>query len=347
MGTHRRFGGWASALWAPAVSGSLVACSTACTTPQTRPQLDVDSPEALVDQPIRIQITGVAAHQPVTITAATDTDRTTWRADATFVADAGGVVDLTTAAPESGSYQGVDGMGLFWSMSPDGGDGDTEVFRPESVDGGGSYAVSLSAAVDGLEVASMTVRRVLAAADVKVRALTLDADGVLTLLSHRRMGRRGGPGAVVGRLRGRPRPGRRRCAARLPRLPRSGSGLLRSTRSAADTAGCSAGVLRDRGALAQQGAVGRLGTGDRPGLLARHGGGDAACRPLPRIGTGRRPVRAHRTGDLGHPKAAPHGPSTSSRCSRARCPWPTSARRCSPSPAAPTCSGHPEVPPPT
>lgn len=39
-------------------------------------------------------------------------------ADATFTADARGVVDLATSRPISGTYAQADGSGLFWSMAP-------------------------------------------------------------------------------------------------------------------------------------------------------------------------------------------------------------------------------------
>jgi dienelactone hydrolase len=198
---RRRFGAFVLALVTPA-------CLVACTA-TTKPTFTVDRPEALIDQPVHIQLAGVPANQPVTVTAeAAATQGPAWRAEATFVADPAGVVDLTTAAPESGTYQGVDGMGLFWSMDPDRGDGDTETFVPEPVDGGRSYAVALTARVGDDVVASTTVRRVFTAADVAVRELTLGADGFLGTLftppagSPRRPGvlllggSEGGPGPI-------------------------------------------------------------------------------------------------------------------------------------------------------
>jgi dienelactone hydrolase len=198
---RQRIGAFVLAVVTPVL---LMAC-----TATTKPMFTVDRPDALIDQAVRIQISGLPANQPVTVAAeAATTQGPTWRAEATFVADPAGVVDLTTAVPDSGSYQGVDGMGLFWSMDPDGGSGDTETFVPESVDGGRSYAVSLSATVGGDVVASTTVRRVFTAADVTVRELTLDADGLLGTLftppagSPRRPGvlllggSEGGPGPI-------------------------------------------------------------------------------------------------------------------------------------------------------
>lgn len=44
--------------------------------------------------------------------------RLVYRAEARFVADAHGRVDLATAAPLAGSYSGADVQGLFWSATP-------------------------------------------------------------------------------------------------------------------------------------------------------------------------------------------------------------------------------------
>jgi dienelactone hydrolase len=47
-------------------------------------------------------------------------DQLWWRSEAVFNSGAQGTIDLETQAPVSGSYRGIDGMGLFWSMKPDG-----------------------------------------------------------------------------------------------------------------------------------------------------------------------------------------------------------------------------------
>src|SRR5690348_4966717 len=85
------------------------------------------SPErAPIDEPVAIRLTDLAPGGLVTVRArmATYFDGGTWASEATFVADAAGEVDLTRDAPSSGSYEGVDPMGLFWSMRR-AGDSDT------------------------------------------------------------------------------------------------------------------------------------------------------------------------------------------------------------------------------
>jgi pimeloyl-ACP methyl ester carboxylesterase len=55
--------------------------------------------------------------QPVVLHAqAHDEAKRLWSARATFIADAQGMVNVRRQAPQSGSYEGIDAMGLFWSM---------------------------------------------------------------------------------------------------------------------------------------------------------------------------------------------------------------------------------------
>jgi hypothetical protein len=70
----------------------------------------------LADQPVHLKVSGLAPRQKVTVTStAVDYERGQWRGQAIFRAEGRGVVSLDQARPISGSYQGVDGMGLFCS----------------------------------------------------------------------------------------------------------------------------------------------------------------------------------------------------------------------------------------
>jgi dienelactone hydrolase len=82
-------------------------------------QLNVTPETSLVDEGVVIRITGLAAGQYVTLRAETkDGALRSWSSSATYAADASGAVDLTRQAPLSGTYSGVDGLGLLWSMTP-------------------------------------------------------------------------------------------------------------------------------------------------------------------------------------------------------------------------------------
>jgi dienelactone hydrolase len=74
---------------------------------------------ALVDELVRIQVSGARPHGRVSISAeTTGAQREVWRSMASFRADDLGHVDLSTQDPLEGSYSRADPMGLFWSMRP-------------------------------------------------------------------------------------------------------------------------------------------------------------------------------------------------------------------------------------
>ena len=118
---------------------------------------------ALIDVPVAIRVSGVAPDANVTLRAsATDAQKHEWKSEATFVADAHGIVDVTKSAPLSGSYSGADAMGLFWSMTAS---GNLPVFARGTMR---SYDVTFEALVDGAIVGSANVTRQIVAPDVTV-----------------------------------------------------------------------------------------------------------------------------------------------------------------------------------
>lgn len=88
--------------------------------------------DALIDVPRHLVVHGAAPGAHVTLTAHTArAGGVVWHAEATFVADADGVVDASRDAPVSGSYQGVSAMGLIWSQVPE--DGKSRDVFPQPV----------------------------------------------------------------------------------------------------------------------------------------------------------------------------------------------------------------------
>ncbi|SNU82531.1 palmitoyl-CoA hydrolase [Pandoraea sputorum] len=78
--------------------------------------------DALIDVPRHLVVRGATPGAQVTLTARTArAGGVVWHAQATFVADADGTVDVSRDAPVSGSYQGVSAMGLVWSQVPEDG----------------------------------------------------------------------------------------------------------------------------------------------------------------------------------------------------------------------------------
>ncbi|MFE7394287.1 acyl-CoA thioesterase/bile acid-CoA:amino acid N-acyltransferase family protein [Streptomyces sp. NPDC057582] len=153
--------------------------TTGCTEdPGNRAAIEVDAPTALADQAVHLRITGLTPGEEVTVNSQTvDGQGKQWQGQATFRADAHGLIALGTARPNAGTYQSPDGMGLFWSMTPQTGDPEgTSFFPPASPQH--TYDVTLTAAAHGHQLASRTLTREWFGAGVTSRKLTLAAHKV-------------------------------------------------------------------------------------------------------------------------------------------------------------------------
>jgi dienelactone hydrolase len=83
------------------------------------PVISIDPVDGLVDERRRIVVSGLAPDELVAISARTQRARgATWMSQATFMADAHGVIDLARDAPVGGDYAEVSDMGLIWSQHP-------------------------------------------------------------------------------------------------------------------------------------------------------------------------------------------------------------------------------------
>lgn len=79
----------------------------------------VTSENNLLTDELSIKLQELPPNKKITVCATTqDAENKTWRSQAVFQSDAQGQIDLNQQASLSGSYQGVDGQGLFWSMQP-------------------------------------------------------------------------------------------------------------------------------------------------------------------------------------------------------------------------------------
>lgn len=74
--------------------------------------------KCLVDETVVIRALELQAGARMTLKLWSSFGEVVLLSSATFIADAKGVVDLSVQAPISGSYSGVDAMGLFWSRAP-------------------------------------------------------------------------------------------------------------------------------------------------------------------------------------------------------------------------------------
>jgi dienelactone hydrolase len=122
----------------------------------------------LIDQPLHIRLSGVPPAAEVTVRAhMPDRRGVPWSSHATFVAGAGGSVDLATEAPVSGTYSGVDGEGLIASLSVAG----NMPGRPFDSQSIAPLTVEFIAEMSGRRVAGSQARRLYVAENVQTNVL--------------------------------------------------------------------------------------------------------------------------------------------------------------------------------
>src|SRR5258706_2181221 len=122
----------------------------------TPPRFELPASSVLIDEQVSIVVSGLRPGASVTVRLQRDegSGRGTG-SSATFVADESGRIDVTRMAPISGSYKGVDAMGLFWS---------SEAAARNPI----QERWQLAAEVAGIVVASGTLQRHTVAPDVRV-----------------------------------------------------------------------------------------------------------------------------------------------------------------------------------
>jgi dienelactone hydrolase len=135
--------------------------------------LTVEPRVTLLDEVPTVRVVGAHPGDPVVVrTTTVDLAGHTWQAQATFTAGADGAVDTSSAAPDSGSYTGVDGAGLLWSMAFATPGATPDIFVP----GWGPSGTMVEASSVGRSVSATLVRRALPAG-ASVREV--DAPGVV------------------------------------------------------------------------------------------------------------------------------------------------------------------------
>ncbi|XP_077444026.1 acyl-coenzyme A thioesterase 1 [Stigmatopora argus] len=78
------------------------------------------SVRCLFDKLVQLKVEGLAPHKPVELrTRLVDDKGVVFKASALYKADEKGLVDVSITPSLSGSYTGVEPMGLWWSMVPD------------------------------------------------------------------------------------------------------------------------------------------------------------------------------------------------------------------------------------
>ncbi|MBI5284865.1 MAG: acyl-CoA thioesterase/BAAT N-terminal domain-containing protein [Chloroflexi bacterium] len=130
----------------------------------TTPKLEVAPPNALIDERVSIRVLGLEPDQTVVLRARMRDDvERDWSSSVTFRADATGAVDVSVQPALSGTYQGIDQMGLLWSMAGqfDDGKGLPSFMKTP-------LTTTVTAEVGGEVVASATLERTHLAPGVRV-----------------------------------------------------------------------------------------------------------------------------------------------------------------------------------
>jgi len=129
--------------------------------------------QPLMDERLSILISGLPPKRLITVRAKSKAqDQLWWRSEAVFNSGPKGTIDLDAVAPVSGTYRGIDGMGLVWSMKPDvdrkGGDhaffAITDWFRP--------IAIEIEAADADRVLGSVTILRRFARPGIHCNVIT-------------------------------------------------------------------------------------------------------------------------------------------------------------------------------
>ncbi len=82
-------------------------------------RIELSSDSVMQDEVIEIAVISLDPWARVTLRLTTVIDGTDFVSAADYHADESGRVEVATQAPVTGSYQGTDAMGLFWSMIPE------------------------------------------------------------------------------------------------------------------------------------------------------------------------------------------------------------------------------------
>lgn len=122
-----------------------------------RPSITISPLISQIDQRVSICVVGLSANQRITLKAEQYDDLgNRWQSHAEFEADKHGVVDVDVQQPLAGTYDCVDGMGLFWSMAVDPTATHIGFFRKTTMD---PIAVQLSASTVNSTLATSTIKR--------------------------------------------------------------------------------------------------------------------------------------------------------------------------------------------
>lgn len=162
-------------------AGLLSGCTSSASQPERAVSVAVRPGSSLTDQAVNIQITGLSAGELVNVQlSSTDAHGVPWQASATYHGDANGDLDLSTAPAISGSYHGVSGTGLIWSM---------HALKPDPAgayfwSGTAPLRFTLAVRAHGAQIASASFRRRFTSIAVGETMQSLKTDGFVGEFWH-------------------------------------------------------------------------------------------------------------------------------------------------------------------
>ena len=133
-----------------------------------RATISVQPADALIDQPVRIVVSGLPPRTQVMMRSFVRADSLTYYvAGAAYVSDERGTLDLNRDAATSGTFTGIDPMGLFWSgRRTSASDAALRALPP--IDPPRGFQVALTVSIGDSSLARTIVTRRFEAANVRV-----------------------------------------------------------------------------------------------------------------------------------------------------------------------------------
>ena len=137
-----------------------------------QPEIFVFPETSVYDERVVITIDGLPPRKEATIRLSFTWDKAVWSSFATFSADEECNIDLTKTAPRSGTYQGIDSMGLFCSAELIGVPELSSAQQTGTRETPPAVEMRLVAEVAGEIVASRTLSRRVTRTNVEQRVVT-------------------------------------------------------------------------------------------------------------------------------------------------------------------------------
>jgi len=133
-----------------------------------QPKFQVFPKQPLMDEGLKIRLSGLPPGTTVTIKAKMRLAGYSWRSSASFTVNKNSIVDLSKQSPINGDYKGIDAMGLFWSMNLG---AQTESISSGDIKNLAPVVTNLTAEIEGQIVAGKKITRLWTTPDVRINEI--------------------------------------------------------------------------------------------------------------------------------------------------------------------------------